>query len=44
MFGTKPKPNLSSPLEKGNHPELDTSECLDSDEAQQNQLMTGVIQ
>ena len=29
MFGTKPKLSLSSPLEKGDRPELDTSEHLD---------------
>ena len=29
MFGSKPKLNVMSPLEKGDHPELDISECLD---------------
>ena len=29
MFGEKPKTRYSSPLEKGNHPELETSELLD---------------
>ena len=36
MFRTKPKINYSSTLEKGDHPELDTSECLDSDSVQQH--------
>jgi hypothetical protein len=30
FFGTKPK-EYTSPLEKGDHPEIDTSEFLDSD-------------
>jgi hypothetical protein len=29
MFGEKPSTKVHSPLEKGNHPELDTSELLD---------------
>jgi hypothetical protein len=28
MFGEPPKQNLSAPLEKGDHPELETSEFL----------------
>ena len=28
MIGSNPKLNVISPLEKGDHPELDTSECL----------------
>ena len=44
IFGTKPKLSLSSPLEKSDHPELDTSECLDSDGVQQCQSMIGAIQ
>ena len=44
MFGTKPKLTYSSPLEKGDHPELDTSEYLDSDGVQQYQSMIGAIQ
>lgn len=31
MLGSKPKLNVISPLEKCNHPELDTSEYLDQD-------------
>jgi len=30
IFGTKPKQNITSPLEKGNHPELDMSNELDN--------------
>ena len=44
MLGTKPKLSLSSPLEKGGHPELDTSEYLDSDGVQKYQSMIGAIQ
>ena len=44
MFGSKPKFSFSSPLEKGDHPELDTSECLDSDSIQKCQSMIGAIQ
>ena len=29
MFGEKPKTRAKSPLEKGDHPELDTSDLLD---------------
>jgi hypothetical protein len=29
IFGEPPKQNVSSPLEKGDHPELDTSEFFD---------------
>jgi len=29
LFGSKPKQNVLSPLEKGDHPELDTSDLLD---------------
>ena len=32
MFGAKPKHNVTSPLEKGDHPELDTSDLLDFDQ------------
>ena len=31
MFGSKPKQICMSPLENGDYPELDTSECLDQD-------------
>ena len=44
MFVTKPKLSFSSPLEKGDHTELDTSECLDLDDIQKHQSMIGTIQ
>ena len=43
MFGSKPKEYIS-PLEKGDHPELDTSEELDNDGIQKYQSMIGSIQ
>jgi hypothetical protein len=44
MFGSKPRTNVSSPLEKGDHPELDTSELLDEKKTQQYQSMIGALQ
>ena len=44
MFGTKPKTSYLSPLEKGDHPELDTSELLDSKGIQQYQSLIGSMQ
>ena len=44
MFSTRSKLTYSSPLEKGNHPELDASEYLDADGAQKYQSMIGAIQ
>ncbi|CAJ1970452.1 unnamed protein product [Cylindrotheca closterium] len=44
MFGQKPKTNMWSPLEKGDHPECDTSELLDSDGVTQYQLLIGQFQ
>ena len=44
IFDTKLKLTLSSPLGKGEHPELNTYECLDSDSAKKKQSMIGVIQ
>ena len=32
MFGIKPKQTGTSSLEKGNHPELDATELLDTDD------------
>jgi hypothetical protein len=32
MFGEKPRTNVYSPLEKGDHPELDDSEFLEPDD------------
>ena len=44
MFGSKPKQIYASPLEKGDHPELDTSEYLDQDSTQKYQSLIGAIQ
>jgi hypothetical protein len=44
MFGEKPKLNVSSPLEKGDHPEIDTSELLDAQGTQQYQSLVGSLQ
>ena len=44
MFGEKPNRNVYSPLEKGDHPELDTSEMLDLDGIQKYQSIIGSIQ
>jgi hypothetical protein len=44
FFGTKPSQRFSSPLEKGNHPEMDTSEFLDGDETQQYQSLVDAMQ
>jgi hypothetical protein len=41
MFGEKPVSKVHSPLEKGDHPELDTSELLDQPGVQQYQLLIG---
>ena len=34
MFGSKPKYNVYSSLDKGDYPELDTSQFLDEDSIQ----------
>ena len=44
MFGQTPKQNVSSPLEKGDHPETDTSELLDTKGIQMYQSMIGALQ
>ena len=44
MFGTKPKQNVMSPLESGDHPELDTSEFLDEEGITQYQSLIGTLQ
>ena len=44
LFGTKPKDVYTSPLEKGDHPEMDTSELLNSTGIQQYQSMVGAMQ
>ena len=44
LFGEKPKELYSSPLKKGDHPELHTSDLLDADEIQKFQSMIGAMQ
>jgi hypothetical protein len=44
MFGQHPKKNISSPLEKGDHPETDSSELLDYKGIQMYQSMIGALQ
>ena len=44
MFGEKPKELYSSPLDKGDHPELNTSDLLDADGIQKYQSMIGAMQ
>jgi hypothetical protein len=44
MFGQQPKQNMLSPLEKGDHPETDSSNLLDSKGIQMNQSMIGALQ
>ena len=44
MFNEQPKSNVSSPLEHGDHPELDTSALLDPDETQKYQSLVGAMQ
>jgi hypothetical protein len=43
MFGSKPR-HYVSPLEKGDHPELDTTEELDHEGIKQYQSMVGALQ
>ena len=44
MFGCKPKQNVSSPLEKGDHPELDCTAELDDDGIKKYQSLIGALQ
>jgi Reverse transcriptase (RNA-dependent DNA polymerase) len=45
MFGKSPSSNnVTSPLEKGDHPEIDTSELLDEEGTQQYQSLIGSMQ
>ena len=44
MFGHAPKQNVTSPIEKNDHPELDTSELLDDDWTQKYQSLIGALQ
>ena len=43
-FGSKPSAKVHSPLEKGNHPELDTSQFLDAQGTQKYQSLIGALQ
>jgi hypothetical protein len=43
MYGTKPR-EYTSPLEKGDHPEVDTTEELDQDGIKRYQTMIGCLQ
>ena len=43
MFGEKPSTKVHSPLENGDHPELDTSELLDQNGVQQYQSLIGSL-
>jgi hypothetical protein len=44
MFGESPKQNVTSPLEKGDHPELDTLELLDLQGISMYQSLIGALQ
>ena len=44
VFGEKPRMNIYSPLEKGDHPELDDSELLDPQGVEQYQSIIGSLQ
>ena len=44
LFGRPPKRNVTSPLEKGDHPENDRSEELDIDDVKKYQSMIGAMQ
>ena len=44
MFGEAPKTNVRSPIEKGDHPELDTNDLLDADGIQKYQSIIGSLQ
>ena len=44
LFGENLKEIYSSPLEKGDHPELDTSDLVDADRIQKYQSMIGAMQ
>ena len=44
FFAESPKQNVTSPLERGDHPELDTSELLDSEGITIYQSLIGALQ
>ena len=41
MFGSLPPTTVQSPLEHGDHPELDESELLDEEGIEKHQLLIG---
>ncbi len=43
LFGRPPKQNVTSPLEKGDHPELDTSDLLEEQGIQTYQSLIGSL-
>ena len=44
LFGKPPKTTAQSPLEKGDHPELDDSDLLDEESTQKYQSLIGALQ
>ncbi len=44
LFGENPKTNVTSPIEKGDHPELDDSELLDDKATTMYQSLLGALQ
>ena len=44
LFNTEPSKDLKTPLEKNDHPELDTSEILEGPEVNQYLTMVGQLQ
>ena len=44
MFGEMPSTRVTSPLEKGDHPELDTSQLLDEEDVTKYQSLIGALQ
>ena len=44
LFGGPPKQNVTSPIEKGNHPELDNTELLDDEGINKYQSLIGALQ
>ena len=44
LFSEKPKVNVTSPLERGDHPELDETDLLDEKDVQQYQSLIGSLQ
>jgi len=44
MFGEAPRQNLASPIEKGDHPEMDSSEFLECNDIQKYMSLIGALQ